>query len=296
MFLALIACACQISQKAQISEFYNGTNSNQTAIVNLSKNKTKIEKPKLVDDSRFSSVEIKRTEHKNKFTLKINVEYPQLKKAKNSQEKQFNQYVKKQVDAQILDFNKYLIERKSKDEYEINLDYKIDYFSNDFISLLMNWYGYSGYLHMDNFPSTINFDLKKGKKINLAKLFEPHSEYLDKVSEESRKILKRTCLTCGCGDGISAGDTLPENLIKEAEDINQNATNANSQIHYQDSLFFKEGTEPKEKNYSGWSVTSEGLKITFDRYQVGPGCIGIIDILIPFNDLQSILRKDLNFN
>lgn len=301
ILVAFFVCSCQISQKAQSNENPNAGVSNQNTANENENQQTKVGNSNEVDESRFSSVKINRTDKKKYFSLKINVEYPQLKNAKTLQEKKFNQYVKKQVDEQILDFTNHLSGRNTKTnsgmEYEINLSYEINYVSKDFVSALMSWNGFSGYLNMDYFPSTINYDLRKGKMIALKDIFEPNTNYLNKVAEESRKILKRTCLMCGCGNGIKPGDPLPENLIKEAETKNQNAnTDANSKINYQDGLFFGEGTKPKEENYSGWSITSEGLKITFGEYQVGPGCIGIIHIAIPFADLQPILRKDLNFN
>ncbi len=297
----MFVCSCQISQKAQSNESLNAGVSNQNTANGNENQQKKIENIKEADKNRFSSVKINRTDKKKDFSLKIDIEYPQLKNAKTLQEKKFNQYVKKQVDEQILDFTNHLSgrnkETKSGMEYEINLSYGINYVSDNFVSVLMNWNGFSGYLNMDYFPSTINYDLSKGKTIALKDIFEPNSNYLNKVAKESRKILKRTCLMCGCGNGINPGDPLPENLIKEAEIRNQNAnTDANSKINYQDGLFFGEGTKPKEENYSGWSITVGGLKITFGEYQVGPGCIGIIHIVIPFEDLQPILRKDLNFN
>lgn len=287
----------------QMNETLNQTSADIKNEISSSNNLKKTEK-KPVDVSRFMSVKIKRTNQESKFSLKINVEYPQLKNAKNPQEIKFNQYVKKQVDEQIKDFNDFLVNEKLKEvtvknklEFEINLYYTVDYFSDNFTSVVMNWNGYSGYLNMDYFPSTINFDKKNGKVVEQRDIFEDDVNYLEKLSELSRKTLKRTCLSCGCGNGINAGDSLPEHLIEEAERKNQNVnTDANSKIYYQDSLFFEEGTKPEEDNFRNWSITAEGLKITFGEYQVGPGCIGIIDIVIPFGDLQPILRKDLNFN
>ncbi len=274
LFAVLFVCACQISQKAQTNEVSNETILNQKTIVNSSENtQSKVEKPKPVDDSRFSAVEIKRTEKKNKFSLNVDVEYPQFKKAKTSQEIKFNQYVKNQVDEQIADFNNFLVNEKMKEvkvknelEFEINLDYKIEYVSENFTSVLMNWNGYSGYLNMDYFPSTINYDLKKGKAVELKDIFEPNSEYLEKLSGLAIEELKRTCLSCP-SDGGKGG-----------------------------MFDLTEAVSAKEENFSNWSVTAEGLKITFDEYQVGPGSVGIIHIVIPFDDLQPMLKKDLDFN
>lgn len=281
-------CSCQTSQKAQTNELSNNANLTRQIRGNSVENKpTEKIKPKPADNSRFLPVKIKRTDSNKKFSLKIDVEYPQLRKPKNLQEIKFNQYVKRQVDEQIADFKNFLVNEKlkevkvkSKQEFEINLDYKIDYISKHFTSVLMNWNGYSGYLNMDYFPSTINFDLKDGRVVEQKDIFEPNSKYLEKLSELSLYKLKRTCLSCGCEKDINAGDPLPEGQVNDAT---------------QGGMFdLTEAVSAKEENFSNWSITSEGLKITFNEYQVGPGCIGIIDILIPFSDLHPILRKDLN--
>lgn len=302
ILLLICACAfssCQMAQKAQTSDFSNQTNINQQIETSASNKPPEVKKT--VDVSRFSSVKIKRTAQKNKFSLKIDVEYPQLKKAKTPPEIQFNQFIKRQVDEQISDFTEYLEDKeknaktKVKGEYEINLNYTVDYFSDSFTSVVMNWNGFSGYLNYDYFPTTINYDLKKGQTVEQKDIFEDGANYLGKLSETSRKVLKRTCLSCGCGEKINAGDPLPEDQIPKDEATNsQNSNSAANMFSVQG--WYEGGTEPEEKNFRNWSITAEGLKITFGEYQVGPGCIGIIDIVIPFSDLQPILRKDLNIN
>lgn len=289
LFSVLFVCACQISQKAQINELPAKSDFNKETNTNIVERKeAEIEQPKKVDKSAFSSIKIRRTDNDKKFLLKVNVEYPQLKEAKNPRKFVFNQYVKKKVSEQIADFNKFLVNKnkevksKSKHEYEINLDFQAEYVSENFISILMNWDGYSGYLNQDVFPSTINFDLTKGKAIKLIDLFEPNSKYLEKLSETSFEKLKHTCLLCPCKDGTNADEPLPEGIVNDEDSGGMFALN--------------KAVSAKEENFSNWSVTAEGLKITFHKYQVGPGCIGIIHIVIPFNDLQPILRKDLNFN
>jgi Protein of unknown function (DUF3298)/Deacetylase PdaC len=298
-----VFCACQADQTNQINRLSNNANSNPESTENASVNEParKIQ-PKAVDVSRFDSVRIKRTDSYKRFFLKIEIEYPQLKKAETAQETKFNRLVKKQVDEQISDFTKFLREKeqnakgKGKYQYELNLTYTIDYFSNAFTSVVMNWNGFSGYLNYDYFPSTINFDLKSGKVIEQKDIFEPDAKYLEELSKLSRRILNKTCLFCGCGEGINAGDPLPEETVKEFEKKNQDANlNADSKTVDPKSIFFKSGTEPEAGNFDNWNITSEGLKITFGEYQVGPGCIGIIDIVIPFKDLRAVLRKDLNF-
>lgn len=294
-----VFCSCQRTQKAQTNDYSNKSVGNQQANVSSTANESvRTEKTKAVDASRFSSVKINRTDQKNKFSLKMKIEYPQLKNPKTPQENKFNQYLKNQVDEQISDFINFLTNKEKdaksivKGGYELNLNYTINYFSDDFASIVMNWNGFSGYLNYDYFPSTINYDLKKGEAVEQKDIFEPSMNYLEELSILSRKILNGTCLSCPCRNGISAGEPLPEEMIvKETKTENSNTT-ANTSFT---SGWYERGTEPKEENFKNWSITSEGVKITFGEYQVGPGCIGVIDIVIPFADLQPILKKNLNF-
>jgi hypothetical protein len=289
LVVTIFVCACQVSQQAQTNEVSNKFNFNLETIANLSeKRPLEVKKPKAADDSKFSAVMIEKTIQKPKFFINVNVEYPKLKNVKTSSEIKFNQYVKKQVDEQIADFTNFLLDKekeatsKVRSEYEIELNYQIEYVSDGFISVLMNWRGYTGGMNLDYFPSTINYDLKRGKVIGLSELFEPNSKYLEKLSEVSLEKLKRTCLRCPCKDGTDAGEPLPKGVIN---DVNEGGM-----------FGLTEAVAAKEENFSGWSIVAEGLKITFHEYQVGPGCIGIIDIVIPFTDLQPILRNDFNFN
>lgn len=188
--------SCQISQDARTNEPTGESNVGQQAVNSNEHVQSDVQTP--VDESRFSSVKIKRTDQKQRFSLNVDVEYPQLRSPKTPQETKFNQYVKKLVDDQILDFTKFLIDKekdvtdKSKHEYEINLSYKFDYYSDNFTSILMSWNGYSGWLNMDHFPSTVNFDFGKGNEVGLKDLFEPNSNFLEKLSELALARLQRT--------------------------------------------------------------------------------------------------------
>jgi hypothetical protein len=292
LFSLLIFCACRFPQEAQTNEFSNQTNSNQEiSAVPVENRQPEVEKKKPVDDARLATVEIRKVERKGKYSLKIDVEYPQLKEAKSAQEKEFNRHIKKQIDEKILGFTDFLADREktakteSRTEFSIGLDYKAEYVSDKIVSVFMNWHSFSGYLNEDYSPATVNFDLVKGKTIRLPDLFEPKANYLEKLSGLALEKLKRTCLSCSCEGGINAGEPLPEGVVNKVRPLPPGGM-----------FDLGEATLPKAESFDKWSVNGEGLKITFDEYEVGPGCIGIIHIVIPFNDLQPILRKDLNFN
>ena len=277
--LLVIGGSCQLHQRAE-------SESEVTPAISPYQPVNSSPEPKVVDTAKFISVEIKRTDRNEGSSLDISVEYPQLSKPYTAGERAFNQFVKKHVDDQLKDFRKFLINRerdgKQKGdgmrEFEINLDYTVDYYSERLTSVVMNWNGYTGGLNYDYFPSTITYDLQQGHAIELKDLFDPGAKYLDNLSKLSIGRLQRTCLSCGC-DGVNPGEPLPEGKINA---IGQGGP-----------FDLAESASAKEENFDGWSITPEGLKITFDEYQVGPGCIGIIHIVLPYSELKPDLRDDL---
>lgn len=56
-----------------------------------------------------------------------------------------------------------------------------------------------------------------------------------------------------------------------------------------DFFNFPEGADPKAENYRVWNLTSDGLLITFDPYQVAPYAAGFVRVTIPYTVLQPYL-------
>ena len=101
--------------------------------------------------------------------------------------------------------------------------------------------------------STFNFDVRTGRPIRLASLFQPGSDWLSVLSEESRALLP----------AIIGPITLPEE--------------------------FGAGTSPEMSNFSAWALTPWGLSVAFQEYQVAPYASGQPTILIPFGALRSVV-------
>jgi Protein of unknown function (DUF3298)/Deacetylase PdaC len=53
------------------------------------------------------------------------------------------------------------------------------------------------------------------------------------------------------------------------------------------------GAGPEEINFRAFNLTPEGILITFDAYQVAAYAAGAQEVLIPYSELQEILRDDL---
>jgi hypothetical protein len=280
----LLLCSCQISQQAQTNKSSNELTVEKEQNLNTNDNlKSEKEKPKVFSEIEFSKSEIKRKGRGDEMT--INIEYPRIKTPETTPQKKFNQKLQSLVQKELNEFVQFCSEaykKKQTSGCEINSDFDIEYASKKFVSAKINWQSYSGYLNYDYHTTTVNYNLTNEKDVELKDLFEKNTNYLEKLSRLAIEKLNRTCLSCPCKDGTNAGKSLPEGI-----------SNAES---FGGMFDLNEAVSAKEENFSNWSITAEGLKITFNEYQVGPGCIGIIDIVIPFNDLQPILRKDLNFN
>jgi hypothetical protein len=70
------------------------------------------------------------------------------------------------------------------------------------------------------------------------------------------------------------------------------ATYCQDELKRQDRLLFPEGALPKPENYAIWNLSSGGLLITFDVYQVGAGAQGPSEVLVPYTLLGDLLRTD----
>jgi hypothetical protein len=55
-----------------------------------------------------------------------------------------------------------------------------------------------------------------------------------------------------------------------------------------DFPLFEEGLEVKEENFKNWNLTENGLRLSFDPYQVAPYAAGPQEVLIPYSELHSL--------
>jgi len=67
------------------------------------------------------------------------------------------------------------------------------------------------------------------------------------------------------------------------------ATYCKTQLASRDIAYFEGGAEPVLENYRNWNITSDGLLISFDPYQVAAYAAGPQTVLIPYAELIAII-------
>ena len=113
--------------------------------------------------------------------------------------------------------------------------------------------GYAeGAAHPYHYNMTFNYDLEQGKKLSLDELFRPDSNYLEAVSSYCIFDLSKRDI------GFYGG--------------------------------FEQGAEPTPENYRNWNITSNGLMITFDEYQVAPYAAGAQTVVVPYEKLKTVIK------
>jgi hypothetical protein len=130
--------------------------------------------------------------------------------------------------------------------------YTVVFQSNSLWSLKFDFMGYAdGAAHTYHYSKTFNYDLERGEKLSLDDLFRPDSNYLEAVSSYCIFELSKRDI------GFYGG--------------------------------FEQGAEPEAKNYRNWNITSSGLMITFDEYQVAPYAAGAQTVIVPYMELQKVI-------
>lgn len=129
-------------------------------------------------------------------------------------------------------------------------------YKNRYVTVELNECIMHGGIHPYTTVYTICFDTKTNKQLEIGDIFKSKSNYLSRLSSESRKMLKNDARI------------IDYTYSKEAM-IN--------------------GTDPDAENFNCFALTTKGLRIIFQQYQVAPYAAGVIDIVIPYSELSEIL-------
>lgn len=142
-----------------------------------------------------------------------------------------------------------------------DIGYDIRYATDDLISVEFSESAYSrGAAHPNQITSVLNYDVKNGKKLALADLFSPKSNYLSVISAYCIKDLRQQ-------------------------------SQKNKEAMLSDDMI-QSGASARADNYRAWAITKKGLWIIFDPYQVGPYAAGPQSVLVPYSALKAILKPD----
>ena len=131
--------------------------------------------------------------------------------------------------------------------------------TDDLISVQFSESDYgAGAAHPNSYSTVLNYDVKNGKRLVLPDLFNAKSNYLKVLSDYCIKDLKHQS---------KENDALPEDMIQS-------------------------GASARADNYQKWTITSKGLWMIFDPYQVGPYAAGPQFVLVPYTVLKDVIKSD----
>lgn len=187
--------------------------------------------------------------------------YPEISGIGNESAAKFNELIKKTV---VNANNAY---RKDVAEMDVNdlregmtlnneIGYDVALATNDFVSLTLSDYTFMGGAHGGTSYTTVNYDLKNNRELNLEDIFNPNSNYL--------KILSNYAVT-----------DLKSRLSEMSDDE-----------------WITKGAAPEAENYKNWNLTNKGLMLTFEQYQVAAYAAGPQTVMVPYDNLKAVLRKD----
>ena len=204
-------------------------------------------------------------ENNKEAKYSVNAEYPQIEG--DSRFDAFNQQTRSMIGKDVAAFKTGEIEglEETNDLPEetqtstLDIGYNIRFATDDLISVEFSESQYErGAAHGSSLTIVLNYDVKNKKKLALADLFQPKSNYLNVISAYCIKDLQ---------DQSKKNDMLMADQIKE-------------------------GAAPRSDNYGAWTITRKGLWITFDPYQVAAYAAGAQRVLVPYSALKSIAKPD----
>lgn len=133
----------------------------------------------------------------------------------------------------------------------LDVTYALTLQKGDLWSFKFNFSGYmAGAAHPYLYSLTVNYDLGQGRELALSDLFLPSSNYLEVISNYCSEELRK------------------RNIGFEA---------------------FSQGAGPTLENYHNWNITTDGLTITFDEYQVAAYAAGPQSVVMPYSALQAVI-------
>jgi hypothetical protein len=229
-----------------------------------------------IEFSNGVEIAAKQIKEKNKkLKYEVEVAYPQLTGSVDPNFGKFDQTVRSLITRKVSDFKKEMTpesaaevtpdESPAIDESmgsDLTIGYTVVLAKDDLISLAFTVSSYSaGAAHPNSYTEVVNFDLKNGKLLKLADLFQPGAKYLQTLSTYCIQALK-----------------------KQAKEQGDYALS--------DEDWIKKGAGAELTNYDNWTITKKGLGITFDPYQVAAYAAGPQNVLVPYSSLKEIIKPD----
>lgn len=210
-------------------------------------------------------------ENSKKPKYEIDAEYPQLTGSGSPNYEKFNQTIRNLVTKKVSTFKADMASDAADPELELPADsagsdlhvaYNIELARDDLISVMLEVGSYSaGAAHPNSHSEVINFDLKNGKLLSLADVFQPGSKFLQSLSAYCVADLRK--------QGKVGGE---DSML--------------------DDEWIQRGAGPDAENYGSWTIGKKGLGIIFDAYQVGPYAAGPQHVFVPYSALKDMIKPD----
>lgn len=223
-----------------------------------------------IPDCRFSkpdSLEIKTLNYANSTadsSAIISIDYPQISGIEDkSVETKVNEFLEEEFKQSIAWFEEvqsdstYFAEFQSEMQYTFETGYQVEFNSDEFISIAMSHYQFTGGAHGNYFALGYNIQMKDGKVLALK----------DIIKEDSFDLLVYEC----------------EQAILEKYE-------ANTLI---EAGLFEDEIELLDDQ--DFYIVPGMLILQFDPYEIGPWVMGEVTAEIPFEKIKDILKENLPF-
>jgi hypothetical protein len=207
----------------------------------------------------IASRPIKQESKKPKYDIDVN--YPQITGAGAAGVAAFNREAEALARKAVAEFKKDVsgpgpAPSDSDMGSELSMSYDVRLGTPDLISVSYGISEYSaGAAHPNGYSVSVNYQIKAGRSLALADLFLPGKPYLQFISRYSIGKLK-------------------------------------GRLTGADPEWINRGAGPKLENYKKWNLTSTGLEITFDSYQVAAYAEGPQLVFIPYSELKTLINPD----
>jgi len=216
--------------------------------------------------ARFVPKVIKEANKQSRF--RIDVVYPQIEG--DARFDKFNKEARAMVTKNVAAFKTSETSNETDAGSEIpaetqtstlDSDYQIRLAADDLISIEFTESAYSrGAAHPNSYTTVLNYDVRNGKKLALADLFNAKSNYV--------KVISDYCI----------------------KDLKQQAKKEKDSMLTDDMI--QSGASARAENFNAWTITKRGLWITFDPYQVAAYAAGPQQVLVPYSALKDLIKAD----
>lgn len=169
-----------------------------------------------------------------------------------------NQDIASEIDTRIVAFESgpAAVRQLPGKRNQLTGSYGIDMLSPDLASFTLRWVDDTMVDHPATSVETLTYALDNGQRLDFGDIFADQPGAFAILSTQSRI------------------------------ELHQSLGNA------YDPLVADEGTNPVGTNFTNWSLTETGLKITFPEFQVGDEVTGTPFVIVSWSDLMRVMRPD----